>query len=257
MKTRTITAILILLCVFPPLLFGGILLYLLIAAIIIGGAIELLGLSKRFKNWPKWITLLTVLAVFLTLFMNNSYMIAYIAMILLVYFSMPVFIKTFSSEDSLLTMAYFVFFIMIANACLYIYQANALYIWYIILVTYLCDTCAYFSGMLFGKHKLHERISPKKTWEGAIGGWLIATIISIIFGIYVLSELSISFLGLSSAILAICGQIGDLAFSAVKRQYGLKDFSNLLPGHGGVLDRVDSLVFNFVVFYFLMVVMQI
>lgn len=256
MKTRTITAIFIILCVIPPLVFGGILLYLLIAGIIAGGAIELLGLSKQYKKWPKWISLFAGLSVFISLFFQESFILPYISMMLLVYFSLPVFLKSFNSEDSFLCMAYFVFFILIAKSFLIIYQRNTGYIWYIIFVTYLCDTGAYFSGMFFGKHKLNERISPKKTIEGSIGGWLIATVLSTLLGMMFLN-ISLPALILTSSVLAISGQIGDLAFSAVKRQFNLKDFSNLLPGHGGVLDRVDSLVFNFIVFYFLMVVISL
>ncbi len=255
MKTRTITALLIILCVIPPLVFGGVLLYLLIAGIIAGGAIELLGLSNQYKQWPKWICFLAGFSVFISLFFQEAFILPYIAMMLLIYFSLPVFMKSFSSEDSFLCMAYFVFFMLIAKSFLKIYQTDTGYIWYIIIVTYLCDTGAYFSGMLFGKHKLNERISPKKTIEGAIGGWLVAIILSTLSGMMFLNA-SLPFFLITSGVLAISGQVGDLAFSAVKRQYKLKDFSNLLPGHGGVLDRVDSLVFNFIVFYFLMVVMS-
>lgn len=115
---------------------------------------------------------------------------------------------------------------------------------YIIIITYLTDVFALLTGMKFGKHKLNERISPKKTIEGAIGGWLFGAILSFVFAyfcdFFYLNKIIII---LSSIFLPIVSQIGDLVFSAIKRFYGVKDFSNLIPGHGGLLDRLDSTFF--------------
>lgn len=109
------------------------------------------------------------------------------------------------------------------------------------------DTCALFSGMAFGKHKLAPVISPKKTIEGAVGGVLGAIILLVVYGFAVdalagvhLSILLCIALGLFGAVL---GQIGDLSFSIVKRKTGIKDYGKIFPGHGGVLDRFDSVIF--------------
>lgn len=114
--------------------------------------------------------------------------------------------------------------------------------------TFGCDTGAYFSGFLFGKHKLIERLSPKKTVEGAIGGIVIGTLLASIVGIVFNIGLSVTQTILLAFILTITSQFGDLTFSALKRRYGIKDFGNILPGHGGVIDRTDSLIFNTVVY---------
>ena len=123
-------------------------------------------------------------------------------------------------------------------------------IYYVILpfiVAYMSDTFALFAGMLFGKHKLAPTLSPKKTREGAVGGVVGAIAGCLIYG-FVMSR----FFRLTPnyAALAVYGllgspvaQIGDLSFSYIKRQYGIKDFGKIFPGHGGVLDRVDSLIF--------------
>lgn len=109
---------------------------------------------------------------------------------------------------------------------------------------WLCDSAAYFSGKFLGKHKLLERVSPKKTWEGAIGGFICS-----IVGVYGLSEwllkpaLPMLFIVLTGAIIGTIGQIGDLFESLIKRDAQIKDSSGILPGHGGILDRFDSALF--------------
>jgi len=117
------------------------------------------------------------------------------------------------------------------------------------------DTGAYFIGRAIGKKKLFERISPNKTWEGAIGGSIIG-LAAFIFVIYkVLPDFPIVHSIGIGCILVIGGQIGDLFESLLKRDAGVKDSSNLLPGHGGVLDRLDSLIFVLpLVFAYLLVI---
>ena len=108
-------------------------------------------------------------------------------------------------------------------------------------------TCALFAGMAFGKHKLAPVVSPKKTVEGAIGGVVGATALMLLV-VYLFNhfaELDIHYAAaaLMGAIGAVLGQVGDLSFSIIKRQSGIKDYSHLFPGHGGVLDRFDSVIF--------------
>ena len=110
------------------------------------------------------------------------------------------------------------------------------------------DTCALFAGMAFGKRKLAPEISPKKTIEGAIGGVVGATLLLVIYGICVSMWSSNTALSVPLCITigifgAILGQIGDLSFSIVKRKSGIKDYGKIFPGHGGVLDRFDSVIF--------------
>ena len=131
-------------------------------------------------------------------------------------------------------------------------QSMFLSIYVIIGVTFN-DMGAYFTGMLFGKHKMNERISPKKTWEGFFGGVAISIIFSSLFAIITAAcgkpilpffDLShIYFPIILSILIPFISDVGDFVFSSVKRTFGVKDFSNLLPGHGGILDRIDSLIF--------------
>lgn len=124
-----------------------------------------------------------------------------------------------------------------------------------LLGTYITDSGAYFTGMTIGKHKLIERVSPNKTIEGAIGGVLCSVIAFAVFGV-VASKLghSVNFLYLIilSVLCGVVAQLGDLSASVMKRSFQVKDFGNIIPGHGGILDRVDSLMFVApVVYYFI------
>ena len=128
---------------------------------------------------------------------------------------------------------------------------------YVAVATYITDTGAYFCGRFLGKHKLNERISPKKTIEGSIGGWISGAVISFGYGLIFAPEVSMNLLIVSSLLMPIVGQLGDLAFSAIKRHDGIKDFGNIFPGHGGVLDRIDSLIFNLILFMCLYLLMMV
>ena len=116
---------------------------------------------------------------------------------------------------------------------------------FVLLSCIVNDTAAYFVGCKYGKHRLNVRISPKKSIEGSIGGFVFGTVITAVCGIWLLPVAGLSWyhVVLISLVLAVTGPIGDLIFSAIKRFYGVKDFSNLLPGHGGILDRFDSMTF--------------
>jgi len=108
---------------------------------------------------------------------------------------------------------------------------------------WMCDTAAYFVGLSIGRHSLFSRVSPKKTWEGAVGGFVFAVLTS-----FVLQKLLIPYLTsvdaiVIGAIVGVFGQVGDLIESRFKREAGVKDTSSLIPGHGGALDRFDSLIF--------------
>ena len=112
------------------------------------------------------------------------------------------------------------------------------------LFAWVTDTFAYFTGRLFGKHKLIPAVSPKKTVEGAIGGAVCCALVAVLYGfltsLWFDANPNYIVLALAGLIIAVVSQIGDLAMSAIKRQYGIKDYGKLLPGHGGLLDRFDS-----------------
>ena len=116
-----------------------------------------------------------------------------------------------------------------------------------LVVAFVSDSFALFAGMAFGKHKLAPELSPKKTVEGAVGGLLGAILGSMLYGLVLSTwfsyQVSYPLLALYGALGSPVAQMGDLCFSYIKRQYGIKDFGNIFPGHGGVLDRFDSVIF--------------
>jgi len=115
-------------------------------------------------------------------------------------------------------------------------------------IAWMSDTGAYFTGVFFGKHKMAPVISPKKTWEGFFGGWVISIGLTALYGVIcnaiVGSEVfDLLILAVVAAVLAPLSVVGDLLASWVKRRTGIKDYGNIMPGHGGVMDRFDSVVF--------------
>lgn len=249
MKIRLITTVGILAFVIPALLFGGFLIDLLVSFIIVVATHEFSQISHH--KWPKWYEFTIIIGILCSLVLNEAILLPYLGILCLLPLSMPIFEKNFHSEDTFLCMAFIFFFSVIGTSFLKMYELEPFYIWFVIISTYICDTCAYLVGRTFGKHKLCERISPKKTIEGAVGGWFFGMLISGIFAYFFLDSSQFKLLAIASVFLPVFGQIGDLAFSAIKRHYQIKDFGNLLPGHGGVLDRVDSLLFNLIVFNFI------
>jgi phosphatidate cytidylyltransferase len=108
---------------------------------------------------------------------------------------------------------------------------------------WICDTAAYFGGKTFGKHKLFEKVSPNKTWEGAVFGFIFSILTMVTAKIFVLGYLAYRHAIVLGVIIGVFGQLGDLIESRFKRDAGVKDSSTLIPGHGGVYDRFDSLVY--------------
>ncbi|MCL1804272.1 MAG: phosphatidate cytidylyltransferase [Eubacteriaceae bacterium] len=124
--------------------------------------------------------------------------------------------------------------------------------WIISAATVICDIFAYLGGSAFGKHKIAPNISPKKTLEGSITGFAVSFAAFEAGGYFFAKHYSWPFLVTAGVMCALLSEFGDLAASMAKRHYGVKDYSSLLPGHGGVLDRIDSLLFSFASAYCLL-----
>lgn len=139
---------------------------------------------------------------------------------------------------------------------LYSMQNGKILIWYILISAWGTDTFAYIVGMSFGKHKL-TKISPKKSIEGSIGGTIGAILLALIYTAivqrYVDLNISYMFVAITTLILSILSQLGDLSASSIKREMEIKDYGNLIPGHGGMLDRIDSIIFVAPFAYFLLI----
>jgi len=134
-------------------------------------------------------------------------------------------------------------------------ELGACLVMLVFLGTWACDTGAYFLGKFFGKTKLAPKLSPNKTWEGAAGGFLGSVLVTVIMGTVIhLPWYHAIALG---GIFGILSQLGDLSESAIKRELGVKDFGTIVPGHGGILDRFDSLLFTGpAAYYYVLIFMQ-
>lgn len=151
--------------------------------------------------------------------------------------------------------ALFSFLILIREASFWLnvpYQDGAKWMLAMLLSIWICDTAAFFIGSRFGKHKLFPRVSPNKSWEGAIAGFISALLTIIVVHRTFFPAASLTHLMIVGAIGGSFGQIGDLAESLLKRDAGVKDSSNILPGHGGFLDRFDTVFVVAPLVYFYM-----
>jgi phosphatidate cytidylyltransferase len=130
-----------------------------------------------------------------------------------------------------------------------LHRLNVHWLMYALLVNWVGDIGAYYVGRAFGKHRLAERVSPKKTWEGAIAAVITAILIAGAYLVYFVPGVGIGEAIVLTAIANVAGQLGDLCESAMKRGANVKDSGSILPGHGGFLDRVDSTLFSLPVVY--------
>lgn len=291
MKTRTITALIILAIVTPLILIGQIPFYLFVAVIITCTMLEIFNASNSTisnekeelhscKQWPWFLKIILIIEVLVSTFYPfiqnfifegkleypiypnsfGDYPILYVPAIVMFITIFTLFAGAIFSEKIKLSDVFYIglmtIFISLAGQATIVCRESGekfnVFI-YIILVCVMTDTFAYFCGYLFGRHgrhKINPRISPKKSWEGAIGG----TIFGALIPFAITFALPLGYQGLNwwgilliSIILSITAQFGDFTFSAIKRYFKIKDFGKIFPGHGGILDRLDSIFYNMIV----------
>lgn len=261
MKTRIISSLVAIVIIIPIIYMGGTIFY--IAASVIGliGFRELLALKEKEKDIPLIMKVIATLGFILvvlsnlgdkTLVFTLDYRI--VSIIILFILSPMVFIHNFDKyniNDALYLIGSIFFLGLSFNYLITIRMLNLNYLIFLLLITVFTDTFAYITGMLIGRHKLSKIVSPKKTWEGFIGGSVFATFVATVFYTTVFNYTG-NMLSLIVIILlfSMIGQLGDLIFSSIKRYYKIKDFGNIMPGHGGVLDRLDSILFVLLAFSF-------
>lgn len=250
MKIRVLSAIIMLIAVIPIVILGDIYFKLLVCLLGIFSMNELFNIRER--KIPLFLRICSYIILFLFVYLSNDYTASYtlnykMIICLIGVFLFPiVFINDnnkYNVEDAFLTIGAILFLSVAFNSFIIIRNFDLLHFVYLTLITIMTDTFALFTGNLIGTHKLCEKISPKKTIEGSIGGSLVGTIVSFLFYKFLInSAFNTWTLIFITFCLTVIGQIGDLIFSAIKRKYNVKDFSNLIPGHGGILDRLDSMI---------------
>ena len=261
MKQRVISAIVAFAIFIPIFLIGGLTFNISFYILTLIGLREFMKVKEKEKKFPDFIRLVAYIMITLIYFestlngsLNFSFdyrMIAGLFLTLL----LPVVLyhndKVYNIKDAFYLLGG-VFFLGFAMSLFYMYRTVSLeLIIFLFLITIITDSYAYFAGRLIGKNKLLENISPKKTWEGTIIGSLVGTFICTVYYLTIINpDTSIFAVSIIILFLSLIGQFGDLFFSAIKRKYNVKDFSNLMPGHGGVLDRLDSIIFVMLAFTF-------
>lgn len=250
MKQRVITAV-VALIIFIPIIIEGVI-WVDLAGFVLGlvALSEVLIMRKKLLVSPEaFISGLGILAVIapagwwqdLPHFLDPWYIVYLFVLLLLM--RTVVSRNRFSFDDAgviTLSMLYigigFHFFIAARDVSL-------VALLYALFIVWTTDSGAYMIGRKIGKHKLAPHISPNKTWEGSIGGSLVATIVGSVFWYFFpTGHFSLGIMILLTLVFSIVGQFGDLVESALKRYYGVKDSGKILPGHGGILDRFDSLL---------------
>lgn len=250
---RLRSSVILLMIAVVTLIMGGELLFGVILVISLIGLSELYKVMEIHKKPIAYLGYIVTLAYdFIVYFKAEQYtmwLIISFLMILMAFYVLA-FPKYRTEQVTLIFFGFFYVSVMLE----YIYKVRihgdgALLVWLIFIGAWGSDTCAYCVGVLFGKHKMSPKLSPKKSIEGGIGGIVGASLLGFIFATVFKSQIDhIGNPQLSFAIIcgtsSIIAQIGDLAASAVKRNYGIKDYGKLIPGHGGILDRFDSIIFT-------------
>ena len=254
MKTRTISAAILIAILTPAIIIGKIPFAIMIGLIVILATIEINNLNK----YPLIIKIITFISLISLVYSNFDYNSIKLGInynvinLIILLFTIPVIFYQVSEKYTIkdaFKLIGFVLLIGIGLSYFILIRTSSLkYFLYMLLIPIFTDTFAYVGGSLIGKHKV-TKISPKKSLEGYIIGSIMGTFIMTMYYITFINVQSNIFIiiGITLA-LTIIGQVGDLFFSAIKREYKIKDFANLIPGHGGVLDRLDSLLFVVIAF---------
>ena len=251
MLIRIITAIVLIAVFLPIMYFSDTYVFDIAAALLSVVAVhELVGCVGMKKEYSVIIPIYAYAAA-MPLYAEVSYKYTYNLTLLLIFvlFSVTVFSKgKYSIEKTSALSAFCVYAVSSFTALIILRRSEfgEYIIWLVFIGAWVTDTCAYFTGRFFGKHKLIPDVSPKKTIEGAIGGTAFCIAAYVLYGVLISKffdvTANLAALAAVGCISGVVSQMGDLAASKIKRHYNIKDFGALLPGHGGIMDRFDSIL---------------
>ena len=251
MKKRIISAVIATLIFAPIIYFGGRAFAIAMGLLSVLAYKELLDLKENAVEIPEIVKGIGLVDILLLIFLESSneslmFGLSYrlLAISLLTIFIPTLFYKNnkYTTKEALYLTGIVLMLGLVFSCFIFIRSISLYVLLYLMIICVLTDMFAMFTGMFIGKHKLCPKISPKKTVEGSVGGSIIGTTVSVIFYANLIGKFSLK-LVLITLLFSIIGQLGDLFFSKIKRENNIKDFSNIMPGHGGVLDRIDSLCF--------------
>ena len=255
-KTRLISGIVLVIIALATIISGSWILFFTLLAVSLIGMRELYKVMKVSDEHVTVLELVGYLGAVLYYiamkadFGNYGTMAIIISMILILF----VYVFGYPKYHAEQVMAAFFGVVYVAVMLSFIYLIRSLpdgkfLVWLIFLCSWGCDTCAYCVGMLIGKHKMAPVLSPKKSIEGAVGGVAGAALLGVIYA--AATQGKMAEYALICAVGALISMVGDLAASAIKRNQNIKDYGKLIPGHGGILDRFDSVIITAPVIYYL------
>lgn len=255
-KTRLISGIFLVAAALVTIISGGPVLFFTLLGISLIGMQELYKAMKVHEKGFEILELAGYLCavvyyVLMYLDFEKYGMLAVMGALILL---MSVYVFTYPKFEAPQVMAAYFGLLYVAVMLSFIFltrsmETGKILVWLIFLCSWGCDTCAYCVGVLIGKHKMAPVLSPKKSVEGAVGGVVGAALLGVIYAS--VFQQPIWEYGLICGVGALISMVGDLAASAIKRNQGIKDYGKLIPGHGGILDRFDSVIFTAPVIYFL------
>ena len=255
-KTRLISGIVLVIIALATIISGSWILFFTLLAVSLIGMRELYKVMKVSDEHVTVLELVGYLGAVLYYidiksdFGNYGTLAIIISMILILF----VYVFGYPKYHAEQVMAAFFGVVYVAVMLSFIYLTRSLpdgkfLVWLIFLCSWGCDTCAYCVGMLIGKHKMAPVLSPKKSIEGAVGGVAGAALLGVIYA--AATQGKMAEYALICAVGALISMVGDLAASAIKRNQNIKDYGKLIPGHGGILDRFDSVIITAPVIYYL------
>lgn len=258
---RTMSSVLLVIIALIALFMGGKVLFATALVISLMGQWELYRVISMEKKLTGIVGYVAAIGYYLLLLfgMQEHSMLLMMAFLMLL---MAVYVLTFPKYRAEEICFAFLGFFYVPVMMSFVYQIRELQnglclVFLVFLSSWISDTCAYLVGVTLGKHKLTPKLSPKKTIEGSIGGIAGSALLGALYGLVFATHLQEAFVNPALGCAVVCGfgavisQIGDLAASGIKRNYDVKDYGNLIPGHGGILDRFDSVIFVAPAIYFL------
>ena len=259
-KTRLLSGIVLVAVLILTVGMGGPVLYTVLLAASLIGLMELYRTVKVQNQALGVVGYLGAIGYYILMYQNKmEYIMPLIILVLMLAMAVYVFAYPKFVAEQVMTVFFGVLYVAVMLS--FVYQTRCLpdgmvMVWLIFLSSWGCDTCAYCVGMLIGKHKMSPKLSPKKSVEGAIGGVVGAALLTVIYGMIFKNAMGVTtqhvwIMAAISAVGALISMVGDLTASAIKRNYEIKDYGKLIPGHGGILDRFDSVIFTAPMIYFL------
>lgn len=254
--TRLKSGIVLMAITIALLVYGGYPLFFVITGISLIGLFELYRTVGMEKTLPAVVGYISSIVIDI-LILDNYYEHLLMWLIFTLMVLMACYVIAFPKFDSNQMVMLFFGLIYVTVMLSFVYKVRfvkdgILLVWLIFIGAWGSDTCAYCVGKLIGKHKMPSKLSPNKTIEGCVGGIIGAALLGFIFAVIFFKDKNIWWeLPIIGAASSVISQIGDLTASAIKRNHDIKDYGKLIPGHGGILDRFDSIIFTAPIVYYL------